>query len=80
MGIGHNPLFFCRGDCLKVTEQEANDRFVRMVHGVKRADRMQVIWRNSYPFMNKTKEQVFRESAKAEGFTDKQIDAFLKLP
>jgi len=27
-----------------------------------------------------TKEEVFREHAKAEGFTDKQIDAFLALP
>jgi len=65
---------------MPVDEQKANDRFVRMVHGIRRADRMQEIWRNSYPSLRKSKEEVFRESAKREGFTDKQIDAFLMLP
>lgn len=61
-------------------EQEANDRFVKMVCGVKRADRLQQIWRMSFPQFNITREDVFRQGAKSEGFTDKQIDAFLKLP
>jgi len=67
-------------------EQAENDKFVRMVHGVRRADRLQEIWNMSYPKGNcgmmkgQTKEEVFREHAKAEGFTDKQIDAFLALP
>ena len=65
---------------MKETEQELNDKFVRMVHGVKRADRLQQIWNMSYPHYNKTKEQEFRDRAKEEGFTDKQIDFFLKLP
>lgn len=57
-----------------------------MVHGVRRADRLQEIWNMSYPKSNsgmmkgQTKVEVFRESAKAEGFTDRQIDAFLALP
>ena len=63
-----------------VTEQEANDRFVRMVHGIKRADRLQQIWNMSYPAYRMSKEQVFRKNAEAEGFTDKQLDAFLSLP
>jgi len=51
-----------------------------IVHGVRRADRLQEIWNMSYPMYHLTKEQVFRERAKAEGFTDKQIDTFLALP
>jgi hypothetical protein len=61
-------------------EQEANDKFVRMVGGVKKADRLQQIWNMSYPHHKKTREEDFRERAKGEGFTDKQIEAFLKLP
>jgi len=61
-------------------EQEVNDRFVRLFHGVKRADRLQQIWNNSFPRFRMTREEVFRREAKSEGFTDKQIDAFLKLP
>jgi hypothetical protein len=61
-------------------EQEANNRFVRLVGGVKRADRLQQIWSMSYPGYKKSREEDFRERAKAEGFTDKQIEAFLKLP
>ena len=64
----------------KLDEQELNDRFVRMVGGVRRADRLQEIWRNSFPHYKKTREEDFREKAKAEGFTDEQIDFFLKLP
>lgn len=61
-------------------EQEANNRFVRLVGGIKRADRLQQIWNNSFPQFNMTKQEVFREKAKSEGFTDLQIDAFLRLP
>jgi hypothetical protein len=71
-------------------EQAENDAFVRLVGGIKRADRIQQIWRDSYPEgfggkglgMNrgKPKEEVFRENAKKEGFTDQQINRFLDLP
>jgi hypothetical protein len=61
-------------------EQAENDAFVRMVHGVKRADRMQLIWGNSYPQFGKSKEEVFRENAIREGFTGKQVNRFLDLP
>ena len=70
-------------------EQEANDRFVRLVGGVKRADRLQQIWNMSYPHGTEldklwgryvSREDDFRRRAKAEGYTDKQIDAFLNLP
>ena len=67
-------------------EQAENDSFVRLVGGVKRADRMQQIWNMSYPQGNcgllkgKSKEEVFREKAKAEGFTDIQVNRFLDLP
>jgi len=64
----------------RLTEQELNDKFVRMVHGIKRADRLQQIWNMSFPYYKKTREEEFRERAKAEGYTDKQIDFFLKLP
>jgi hypothetical protein len=51
-----------------------------MVGGVKRADRLQQIWNMSHPHYKKSREEDFREKAKAEGYTDKQIDFFLKLP
>ena len=62
-------------------EQKENDRFIRLV-GVKKADRLQYIWNTSYPhgFQSEVpKETEFLKRAKDEGFTDKQIDAFLKL-
>jgi hypothetical protein len=61
-------------------EQAENDAFVRMVHGVKRADRIQQIWNNSFPQFGKSREEVFRENAKREGFTDLQVNRFLDLP
>jgi len=66
-------------------EQEANDRFVRLVGGVKRADRLQQIWNMSFPHGMRlcnyvSREDDFRRRAKAEGYTDREIDAFLNLP
>jgi len=61
-------------------EQAENDAFVRMVHGVKRADRIQQIWNSSFPQFGKSREEVFRENAKREGFTDLQVNRFLDLP
>jgi len=60
-------------------EQAENNAFVRMVHGVKRADRIQQIWNNSFPQFGKSREEVFRENAKREGFTDLQVNRFLDL-
>lgn len=66
-------------------EQAENDRFVRLVGGIEKADHMQQIWKMSYPQGNcgmlkgKSKEEVFREKAKAEGFTDIQVNRFLDL-
>ena len=66
-------------------EQVEQDKFVRLIGGMKKADRMQYLWGNSYPhstsniFKPITKEEDFRRQAKQEGFTDKQVDAFLKL-
>lgn len=75
-----NPPFFLFWGEKAVDEQEANDRFVRLVGGVRKADRLQQIWRNSYPSYRKSREEVFREEAKREGFSDRAIEAFLKLP
>jgi hypothetical protein len=61
-------------------DQELNDKFVRMVGGVKRADRLQQIWNSSFPHYKKSREEDFREKAKAEGYIDKQIEFFLNLP
>ena len=66
-------------------ESEEQDRFVRTIGGIAKADHLQRIWNRSYPhstsniFRPITKEQDFRSNAKREGFTDKQIDAFLRL-
>jgi len=61
-------------------EQELNDRFVRLCGGVRKADRLQAIWSFSYPRHGKSREETFRETAKSEGFTERQIKAFLNLP
>jgi len=61
-------------------EQEANDRFVRLCRGVKSADRLQSIWRESYPGFGKSREENFKERALREGFRVRQIEAFLALP
>lgn len=66
-------------------EQKEQDRFLRLVGGSKKADRLQYIWGNSCPhstssiFKKISKEEDFRENAKINGFSKKQIDAFLKL-
>jgi hypothetical protein len=66
----------------KGSEQERQDKFLKLV-GTLRAKRIQDIWNNSYPRgcgMSKIeKEQVFKENAKAEGFTEKEIKVFLRL-
>jgi hypothetical protein len=65
-------------------EQKANDRFVRMVGGRARAERLQHIWDTSWPhgcgLTKQPKEVEFKRRAKEEGFTDKQIEVFLSLP
>lgn len=72
-------------------EQEANDEFIGLVGGVRKADRLQQIWNSSYPHGTeydkvfhresyKSKEEVFRERALREGYTKRQIEAFLNLP
>jgi len=66
-------------------EQEEQDRFIRIIGGISKADRLQHIWNNSYPhstsniFRPITKEQDFMDKAKNEGFSKRQIEAFLKL-
>jgi hypothetical protein len=62
-----------------ITEQEKQDHFIRIVGGIKKADRLQQIWNQSYPHYKISRGEDFRARAKAEGFTDKQIDAFLQL-
>ena len=51
----------------------------------RKADRLQQIWNNSYPSSAfgwskaKTKEDDFREKAKAEGFKERDIKLFLSF-
>lgn len=56
------------------TEQEQQDDFVKAVGGTKRADRLQALWQ--YWMRTST----FRDLAKNNGYTDKEIDMFLLLP
>lgn len=69
-------------------EQEKQDRFTELVGSVQRADRIQAIWRNSYPHGTEydklkgtyiTQEEDFKRQAKEAGFTDLEITAFLNL-
>ena len=68
-----------------LNEKEKTEKFIRKV-GLERADRLQEIMNNSYPrtiwnfgWRELSTEDVFREKAKREGFTDKEIDMFLEL-
>lgn len=61
-------------------EQAEQDKFVQIIGGIKRADRIQQIHRMSaYPGFGKTAEENFISCAKGEGFSYKAISAFLKL-
>lgn len=72
-----------------MTERERQDEFVNIVGGVQKAEQMSRISQNSYPcstwiaerggHCKLSGEEVFRIKAKREGFTDKQINCFLKL-
>lgn len=74
------------------SEQQLQDEFVKLVAGRirnkqkarEKCDRLQYLWNTSYPHglgsHQEPKDVEFRRRAKDEGFTDKQIDAFLALP
>ncbi len=66
-------------------EQERTDAFVELCGGRTEADRLSWLYANSYPcsthdiWKPKSKLQVFREKAEAEGFSTQQIEAFRQL-
>lgn len=61
-------------------EQLEQDKFVQIVGGIKRADRLQQIHRMSaYSGFGKTAEENFISCATGEGFSRKAISTFLKL-
>ncbi len=70
------------------TEMERQDEFVQLVGGMARADRLSRISQDSYPMPSWScerghhkisREEVFRNKAKREGFNDKEINCFLAL-
>lgn len=70
---------------MTIDEETLQEEFISAVGGVKKADRLQYIWNISFPhgtsnmFRPITKEDDFRTRAKYEGYTDKQVDLFLRL-
>jgi hypothetical protein len=71
------------------TQMDKQDKVVELV-GRNKMDELQKIWNRSYPRFcsipygeeypkNHTKEEVFKEDAKRNGFTNKEIDLFLSL-
>jgi len=71
-----------------MTEQERQDDFVELVGGYRRAERLMHISQDSYPSSSWnlklghhriSKEAVFRNKAKRECFSDKEINCFLAL-
>lgn len=56
------------------TEQKQQDDFVKAIGGTKRANRLQAL----YQYWMKIRE--FKDLAKHNGYTDKEIDMFLALP
>lgn len=71
-----------------ITEQENQDRFVKLVGGTAKADELDRLYQNSYPHGTEydrlfgrglTKEQAFERAALARGFTKRQIAAYRSL-
>jgi hypothetical protein len=69
-------------------ERQMQENFEILCGGVSRAERLSSIWDNSYPCGTQmdflygrgvTKRQSFEKKAKAEGFTQEQIDFFYAL-
>lgn len=66
-------------------EQRETDNFVALCGGTQKADRLMRIWNNSYPGISASiwdkpsKEDMFRRSAARDGFTSRQVNAFLRL-
>ena len=69
-------------------EQEQTAAFEALCGGVAQAQRLMKLYKDSRGFGNaydmvmgrgRTKEQVFRKRACAEGFTHEQINALLRL-
>lgn len=69
-------------------ERAMTDNFEELCGGVKKAQRLFQLWKNSYSAGTKfdmlygngqTKSQVFEKKAKQEGFTDEQIKYFYLL-
>ena len=64
------------------TEQELHDEYVKLCGGRGAADRLARLYARIYPCIGnkpKSKAQVFRECAVAEGFTHRQVNALLEL-
>jgi len=70
------------------TKKEKQDEFIEAIGGVKKAEEMARIWKNTHPRYcslydeypkNHTKEEVFIAKAVDAGFTKNHIDLFLAL-
>ena len=68
-----------------VDEQAAQEQFEELCGGVSRATQLLRIWERCHSTGMKgcryyhTKEEVFRNTAHLDGFTDEQIDFFMAL-
>lgn len=67
-------------------ERATHEAFVAYVGGVQRAERLSRIYSDSFPGVKSsvfakapTKEEVFARKATAEGYTAKEISAYLSL-
>ena len=66
-----------------VDEQVTQDKFIDFIGGGLRADRLQNVYRNSYPGWIRGKKvsasEIFEINAKSADFSQEEIDAFLSL-
>ena len=68
-----------------VDEQKATDMFEDLCGGVERAQQLMRVWERCHSTGMKgsrfyhTKEEVFRNTALIDGFTDEQTDMFMEL-
>lgn len=67
-----------------MTEQERTDRFKALCGGTERANRLFRLYVASFPAQDHrgqraSREDVFRQKAKTDGFTSQQAEALLAL-
>jgi len=53
------------------------EKLIRLCGGVNKTEALQRLWKNTYPRGRTSKQDVFREAAKKEGYKKSAIEWFI---